>query len=300
MERKFTQMLGIKWFLLYFVGINFNGMEKKKREQEGIIHVYFRANGRYTVFYDDEDNLELLRKMDKFAKKYDSKILDFVLMGNHAHFLVNTTCVTELMRDTLRSYSRWYNKKYKNSNKIFKTPFSSACKRSNEWVLDSCCYILLNPVTAGMCGKVENYRWSSACMHFINDKRRYVPIGYMQHLRLCSAIEVDTSFIDSYFKSYREFLDFVNYNNVAKSSVVPASSVWEVSTISNLTAAVQKLLGGRVLSSLSREEMKSLIVDLFKCTRGKMFQIASVLHIDYKFVKKCIQTYESLNTPQPE
>ena len=264
-------------------------MNKKIREQEGIIHVYFRANGRYTVFYDDEDNLELLRRMDKFAKKFGTRVMEFALMGNHAHFLVNTLGVTELMRETLKSYSRWYNKKYKNSNKVFNTPFSSACKRNDEWVLNSSAYILLNPVKAGMCGRVENYNWSSACYHFPDEKRRHVPIGYRQYLRLQEAIEVDTNFVDRYFKNYREYLEYVNFNPVVKSSIVPNYSKWEANTTSSLTTMTQKLLGGRILSMLNRDEMKELIIDLYRHTGCKMLQIASILHIDYTFVKECIK-----------
>lgn len=264
-------------------------MNKRFREQEGIIHVYFRANGRYTVFYDDEDNLELLRRMNRFAKKYGSKVREFALMGNHAHFLVETTCVTELMRETLQSYSRWYNRKYKNSNKVFCTPFSSACKRSEEWVLHSSAYILLNPVKAGMCNDIENYNWNSACFHFREEKRRVLPIGYAQYLRLQAAIEVDTDFIDKYFKNYREFLDYVNFNPVVKSAVVPANSKWESCTTANLTAVTQQLLAGRILNMLGREEMKELIKEIYSITGCKMLQIASILHVDYKFVKDCIK-----------
>lgn len=251
--------------------------------------MYFRANGRYTVFYDDEDNLELLRRMDKFAKKFGSKVMEFALMGNHAHFLVNTQGVTELMRETLKSYSRWYNKKYKNSNKVFNTPFSSACKRSDEWVLDSSAYILLNPVKAGMCSRVENYNWSSSCYHFPDDKKRHIPIGYGQYLRLMQAIEVDTSFVDRYFKSYREYLNYVNLNPVVKSSIVPYNSKWEANTTTSLTAITQKLLGGRILNMLNKDEIRVLIIDLYKHTGCKMLQIASILHVDYSFVKECIK-----------
>ena len=144
---------------------------------------------------------EAFKKMEarsaKFAKKFDSKIMEFALMGNHAHFLVNTRCVTELMRETLKSYSRWYNKKYKNSNKVFKTPFSSSCKREESWILESSAYILLNPVKAGMCRRVEEYNWSSTAFHF-RDEGKHINIGYRQYLRLCEVIEIDTNLIDKY------------------------------------------------------------------------------------------------------
>ena len=269
-------------------------MGKNTREQEGIIHVYFRANGRYTVFYDDEDNLELLRKMDRFAKKYNSQILDFALMGNHAHFLINTNSVTVLMKEALQSYSRWYNKKYKNSNKVFKTPFSSACKRNDEWVLYTSAYILQNPLKAGICSKVENYRWSSATMHF-SEGKRFMPIGFQQYFKLCSAISIDTSFIDSLFKDYKEFIDYMNNCPVIKANIFTANSKWEYSTTEQIVSSVNKLLGGRILNQLSKNEIKDLILNLHKSVKCKMIQIASVLHVDYKFVKDCIR-----EAPQPE
>lgn len=273
-------------------------MNKRRREQEGIIHVYFRANGRYTVFYDEEDNLELLRRIDKFAKKFDSKIMEFALMGNHAHFLVNTHCVTELMRETLKSYSRWYNKKYKNSNKVFKTPFSSTCKREDSWILESSAYILLNPVKAGMCRRVEEYKWNSAAFHF-RDERKYISIGYRQYLKLCEAIEIDTELIDKYFKNYHEFIEYVNFNPVVKSSVITSDSKWESITIENLMFVVRKLLNGRILNSLNTEEIKELITAVYAHTGCKMLQIASILHVDYKFVKQCLRNKNS-EAPQPE
>ena len=276
-------------------------MNKRQREQEGNMHVYFRANGRYTVFYDDEDNKEMLRRMDKFAKHYESKIMEFTLMGNHAHFLVNTPCVTELMRETLKSYSRWYNRKYKNSNKVFATPFSSACKRSDDWVLMSSIYILQNPVVAGMCARAEDYRWSSALMHF-KDTKKSIPIGYDHYLQLCSCIDVDTSFIDSLFGSYEEFLDYVNRSSVPCSAVISKQSKWETWPMERLSGEVDRLLGGRVLNNLSRTEIKELIVALDRQTNCKMRHISSLLHVDYSFVKRCLRKvrFNSPEAPQPE
>lgn len=271
-------------------------MGKNVREQEGIMHVYFRANGRYTVFYDDEDNLELLRRMDRYAKKFGSVVMEFALMGNHAHFLIETSCITELMRETLQSYSRWYNKKYKNSNKVFKTPFSSSCKRDDEWIMSSSVYILQNPIKAGMCDKVENYRWSSAALHF-RDEKKYIAIGYGQYLRLCEAISVDTGFIDKYFRNYDEFLNYMNVCPVVKLDIKNSSSKWEFCTTEKLIELVKRLLNGKNPNQLSRDEMKRLIISINSNTRCKMLQIASVLHVDYKFVKDCIK---GNGAPQPE
>lgn len=266
-----------------FIG---KSMRKVKREQEGVMHVYFRGNGRYTVFYDDEDNLELLRRMDKFAKKFGSKVYDFALMGNHAHFLIETHSVTELMTEVLKSYSRWYNTKYKNSNKIFATPFSSACKHTENWVLETCAYILQNPVKAGMCGKVEYHRWNSAAFHFKDEQKHYY-IGKAHFQLLSNIIELDTSFVDKYFENYSEFLKFANYNPVLLSSILPNNAMWETSTMQRINAEINVVLDGRIVNNLKKDELAELIIDVAKRTNCRMSQIASLLHVDYSFVKEC-------------
>lgn len=62
---------------------------------------------------------------------------------------------------------------------------------------------------------------------------------------------------------------------------------------------VGKLLNGRILNSLNREEIKELIMAVYAHTGCKMLQIASILHVDYKFVKQCLRN-ENSKAPQPE
>lgn len=263
-------------------------MRKGKREQEGIMHVYFRANGRYTVFYDDEDNLKLLKIIGEYAKKYDSVVMDFALMVNHAHFLIKTECVTKLMRESLKNYSRWYNKKYKNSNKLFHTPFSSACKHTEEWVLESCAYILQNPVKAKMCSKVEQYKWSSVYFHFRNYQNKFIADKKILN-KISEVIDISTEFVDRYFKDYNDFLSFANYNPIMLSKVVPKKSMWEISTFEKLSGELDRVLNGRMVNNLTKEEVVKLIVHLKNYTTCNMLQISSLLHVDYSFVKNCIK-----------
>jgi len=67
-------------------------MEGKKKQlrripriQAGNIHVYFRGNCRFNIFYDDKDRIEFLIRCNNVAQKHETKILAFVLMDNHVH-----------------------------------------------------------------------------------------------------------------------------------------------------------------------------------------------------------------------
>ena len=125
------------------------------------------------------------------------------------------------------------------------------------------------------------------CFHF-RDEKRHMPIGYNQYLKLCEAIDIDTSFIDSKFKNYKEFSDYVNNIPILRSAVIPDNAKWESTTMGNIIAEAEKLLSGRSLNSLKHDEIAELIVLLYRNTGAKMMQIASVLHVAYKFVKECI------------
>ena len=94
---------------------------------------------------------------------------------------------------------------------------------------------------------------------------------------------------------YKEFIDYMNNCPVIKANIFTANSKWEYSTTEQIVSSVNKLLGGRILNQLSKNEIKDLILNLHKSVKCKMIQIASVLHVDYKFVKDCIR-----EAPQPE
>ena len=81
------------------------------------------------------------------------------------------------------------------------------------------------------------------------------------------------------------YLEFANYNPVLFSSIVPKSAHWQISTFENLYAEYQRILNGRILNNLTKNEIKDLVIQLKQRTNAKMIQIASLLHVDYKYVR---------------
>jgi REP element-mobilizing transposase RayT len=159
------------------------------RIQEGNIHSYFRGNNRKIVFYSDEDKIELLKRCNKFAKQYQTTILEFVLMDNHVHLQVDTKNISGFMKSLQMSYTQWYNRRYNLSDKLFKTPFNSACKFSEDWIIDSMLYILKNPIKANICQNPGDHQWNSFGFHFNGDSP------------LREFIDVDTTLMDKHFKT---------------------------------------------------------------------------------------------------
>lgn len=172
---------------------NFLSSQAKPRIQAGNIHFCTRGNCRKVIFLEDEDKIEFLRRCKQACVLYDTQIEAFVIMDNHVHLQLITEQVTNFATWLLRGYSFWYNRKYSLSDKLFRTPFMSYCKFSDEWRLNSIFYILANPVKAGMCRSVKDYQWSS--YHLM----------YMNRALVRNHINLETSFIYSNYKTIECF-----------------------------------------------------------------------------------------------
>jgi putative transposase len=84
------------------------------------------------------------------------------LMGTHYHLVVETR------RESLSSGLRWlnwlyamhFNTKHGLFGHVFATRFSARAIESEQYLHEACTYVLLNPVRAGLCNRVEKWPWS--------------------------------------------------------------------------------------------------------------------------------------------
>ena len=253
---------------------------KLRRIQSGNIHVFFRGNSRNTVFYDDLEREVFLKKLKSYSNKLESRILAFILMDNHVHIQLITSCLSELFSNFLRDYSKWYNSRKGLSDKLFKTPFSSACKYSDEWILNSNLYILNNPIKAGICKHPSEYEWSS--YHFHHNKSN----------PLSSFIDVDTRFIDSIFKTKEELNEAIlNFQPNIGELKQRGKDKWTKTPDSIINKYLSNKLNGRSLFALNKEETINMIISLRKETDASYSQIASILHESYEYVRRVLTAY---------
>lgn len=245
------------------------------RVQEGSIHVYFRGNNRNNVFYDDTDRISFLNRCGFYSQKYDSDFQEFILMDNHVHLQIQTNQLTRLMRAILVSFGHWYSRQHNTNGNLFQSPFKSVCKYSDEWKIDSMLYILQNPLAAEICKHPADYKWSSYNFHF-NGKtplRKY--------------IQIDTSLIDNYFKTKRQF-DAAIFERKIKNLEIDEYHQKHFDKLSNeeLCKIVSIITDGKSIFKLTKSEIDNLIKRLNAETNASMFQIASLTHENYDYVRK--------------
>jgi len=265
------------------------GFEKKapktKRIQAGNIHVCIRGNCRRVVFLDEQDKIEFLRKCNTAAKQFNTIIEAFVIMDNHVHLQVITTQLSLFVSRVLNGYSFWYNRKYSMSDKLFRTPFMSYCKYSEEWIINSMLYIMNNPVRAFICSHPSEYIWSS--YNFLFHRQNTI----------AKYIQIDTSLIYRYFKNRRELDEAIknclssatnDKDRLAKMQHPDQAIFSSRSRISlqEILPHLSTILNGKNLYTLEREELEKIILQIRELTGASYTQLSIVFSESSEFIRR--------------
>lgn len=249
------------------------------RVQEGSIHLYFRGNGRFNVFYDDFDKIEFLKRCNTAADKHETKIEQIVLMDNHVHMHINTKSLTPFAYNLIHGYSYWYNRKHGISGKLFESPFNSSHKSSEEWILKSMLYILQNPISARICKHPKEYPWSSYHSYFARGNAKVNPV--VKHVKL------DHSFIYARYANLQDFdkaiLEEAIYIIEIKDS---KNKKWEKTPDAEVVRKANIILNGRSIFHLNKFEIEAIILELRNKAGASCRQISSILHQSFEYVRR--------------
>lgn len=288
---------------------------KRGRAQSGFFHVWFRGNNRYNVFYNDEDFIGFLKRCNIASAKHNSAITAFVIMNNHVHLQVYSNNLSLFITSILITFSRWLNKRKSLRGKLFESPFNSYQLFTEEAVKKNILYIITNPVNAGICDHIKDYKWSS--YHFIKT-------GYHNHLR--EYLKIDTTIMKSFFGSTKEIsiaaqnylIQKQDYNHKLESSKSNSSNrtinskdhsnvngqgvskidSQGVSRVngqgvskvklndSELSNIISRLLKDKELCNLSRNELIGIVKILRDEYNATYRQIASLTHESYDDVRR--------------
>ena len=128
------------------------------------LHVLQRGNNRQDCFLQDNDRLVYLSILRDLARLRQCAIHAYCLMTNHVHMLITppgAMACSLLMRDLLRCYAAYFNRRYSRTGSLWERPFRSCLVDSSAYVLACYRYIELNPVRARMVVKPSDHAWSS-------------------------------------------------------------------------------------------------------------------------------------------
>ncbi|RLC36138.1 hypothetical protein DRH29_05175 [candidate division Kazan bacterium] len=123
------------------------------------------------------------------------QIVAYCIMPTHLHLILKQlkeNGISIFMGNLLNSYSRYFNIRYKRKGPLWEGRFKSILIENGEYLLHLTRYIHLNPTTANLVRKPEDWELSSYKEYILNKKDA-----------LCDYSDL----LDISKKSYREFVE---------------------------------------------------------------------------------------------
>lgn len=139
------------------------------------LHITARTSGRTEFAPGLDEAWSILEEQLFFlAHAYNFKIFSFVMMPNHFHMLCSapSNAVSAGMRTFMTESSRQLNFTAKKENQNWGGPFFSCAIKDYHYFLCAYKYVYRNPVRAGLCSRVE--RWKYSTLHSLVGKSRSI------------------------------------------------------------------------------------------------------------------------------
>jgi len=128
-----------------------------------VYHITARGNDKQPIYFDEQDKIRFLKFLGQNVKQYRWLCHGYCLMTNHYHLLIETP-EPNLARGMKRLNSRYcitFNKRHRRAGHVLQGRYDSVVVQKEEYLLELCRYIVLNPVRAHMVEKPDEYKWSS-------------------------------------------------------------------------------------------------------------------------------------------
>ena len=128
-----------------------------------LYHLTARGDRQEPIFFNDNDRQKFLDLLGKEVKQQDWICYAYCLMNNHYHLLIETPQPNLVvgMRRLNGVYTQAFNHRRKKPGHVFQGRYKSILVDKENYLLELCRYLVLNPVRAKMVKGPEQWSWSS-------------------------------------------------------------------------------------------------------------------------------------------
>ncbi len=129
------------------------------------LYRYMDFNYRYSRFIELEGQTKsaIINTLEKDSSLLTS-VVAYCLMPTHLHLIlkqIENNGISNYMSKILNSYSRFFNSAHKRIGPLWAGRFKSVLIKTDEQLLHLTRYIHLNPTSAGLCKKPDDWIFSS-------------------------------------------------------------------------------------------------------------------------------------------
>jgi len=136
-----------------------------RRIQRGPVgwHVINRATRRLDLYQEEKDFSTFLAILSNALTASQATLWAMTLMSNHYHMVLYASSdqLSDCMHRVNREYSRYHNGRYGMVGHTFEGPYKAYAQPTPVLLLRTIAYVFMNPVSAGMATRPEDYPWST-------------------------------------------------------------------------------------------------------------------------------------------
>lgn len=232
-------------------------------------HLTSRGNRQESIFLDDGDRRSFLDLLGKEVRQQEWVCYAYCLMDNHYH-LVMETPEPNLVRGMRRLngvYTQAFNRRHKKVGHVFQGRYKAIVVDKDNYLLELCRYVVLNPVRANVVQRPEDWKWSSY-------RGTVGKITAPQWL----AAEKLLDLFSGHQANYRKFIT----EGIAKPSVWEGLKGQIYLGGEAFLRRMQNLVEGKAVHGIAKAQTKPLCpgVDEIVATVGRAYDIPASLVLD--------------------
>lgn len=298
-------------------------MELKDLYEGNFYHVCTDGNDCLTLMKDEGDYSVALNYLALCSWRTDVRIAAYCIMSNHFHFIVlamHRENVDSFLALFKKSYAMYFQRKYA-LTKVMKHVRNGISLIHDVKYLQNCvAYVLRNPVSAGICSKVDEYPWSSYGCYFslrtadevwkrvsemsFREMRLFLKtdrelagcpflVDRSGHIIPKSFVRVDV--IELLFrKSGKVFLLALGICRDSQMeyelTVRPVIRNSDLDIVAEAERLAARYFSGKPMSGLSSAEKCRMVKSLFYNNRSSVPQLSRVLGLPKDVIKKILST----------
>ena len=135
----------------------------REKSENSTYHIMLRGINQQQIFEEEEDYCKFLEILKHYQTVSEYKVYAYCLMGNHIHLLMEfcKEDIGQVFKRIGAKYVYWYNIKYGRKGHLFQDRYKSEPVDDDAYFLTVMRYIHQNPIKAGLCKKVDGYKYSS-------------------------------------------------------------------------------------------------------------------------------------------